>query len=325
MLRPAVDQNFDIADEKGPNQLHRITTEDIVNMVISIHILEARERPHKLGWDLLQDRLTIPGDLPVRGLHDQGLVPDKGATYRQLQKSRLAVNRELGGAIAALDGDVVIFDQPVVATCQDVHRIRFRSPEEAAVEDGDVRISPDSARTLHRNDAGLQAELGAAATSLREEEAQGHGSSLGKVEAVDIKRLLHRVVHTTQINHKLIVHENPNVIIAAECEAITTCVHKSRVKLKGEVEVVLQAIQCQSTVLPAHTINGEEAWIIMHVGPSFGLVQIQFEVDSPVHSRNIPKPLIKVGLVRQLISAHVDGLLVGAQDGSDEPLRMPIH
>mmetsp|Transcript_63852 Transcript_63852/g.88717 ORF Transcript_63852/g.88717 Transcript_63852/m.88717 type:complete len:367 (-) Transcript_63852:215-1315(-) len=325
VLWPAVYQNLHIADEKCANQLHWITFQNFVDVLISIDELDSAERFYKLRGNVLQNGGTIPGNLAIHRLNDEGLVVHKRATNCQLNKSRLARNGELGRTISALDGNVLVLDQPVVATGQDRDRIRLICAEQTTVKHGDMRITPDRAGALHRHNAGLHAKLGATTPSLCEEEAQGDRRTLSQVQAVQVEGLLHGIVHTTQVNDKTIVHEDPNIIISPKCKLITTRVHEGRMQFEREVEVVLQAIERNGTVLPPLAIHREKVRIIMHVCSRVSLVQVELEFDPPIHPRNITKPLIEVRLVRQLESALVDWLLVRTEGVFHKAFTVPIH
>ena len=100
---PAVYQNLHIADEKRANQLHWITFQNFVDVLISIDKLYSAEGFYKLGGNVLQNGGTIPGNLAIHWLNDEGLVAHKRATDCQLKKSRLAGDSELGCTIPAFE------------------------------------------------------------------------------------------------------------------------------------------------------------------------------------------------------------------------------
>mmetsp|Transcript_41059 Transcript_41059/g.127956 ORF Transcript_41059/g.127956 Transcript_41059/m.127956 type:complete len:414 (+) Transcript_41059:366-1607(+) len=275
----------------------------------------------ELGGHPLQDLPAVPSHHPavVHGLDHQPVAVQEGPAHRQRQERRLALRRPARRAVAPLDLHGAALHEPKVPAAvktQDGDALLVL--RQAPVEDAHVRVAPDHAGAPLGGgelDGGLQAEVGAAAAALGEEERELHGGARPEAERVQGHLALDGAVDTPEVNDQFPVHEHPDVIIAPEVEGLAAAVDKAAPQLKGEQEIVGLAVQRDGRVAPALAVDGEEARALVDVSALRGASQGQPHGHPLVDARDVAVPLVKVRLARQHGPPAVDGLAVRPKAG----------
>mmetsp|Transcript_46000 Transcript_46000/g.130084 ORF Transcript_46000/g.130084 Transcript_46000/m.130084 type:complete len:288 (+) Transcript_46000:153-1016(+) len=141
-------------------------------------------------------------------------------------------------------------------------------------------------------DGRLDAEVGVEGVPLREEEVEFVVLVPLQTEAVEVDAVLKSHVCAAEVDDQLVVDEDPEVVIPAEQERLSSVVLEEVVHLQGEEVVVVRA-GVRDLVVPALSIDGEVVWQVGLELPRGILGQFEHLRDPLVDGRVVVVPLLE--------------------------------